>query len=181
MRDLLPWTLAFALLALPGCLSDGGADDDSGTSDPNDPDPPMGAGPKVIDSSGLITAGAGNEFTGSVRLGTASPEFSVPENATLLFVELAWDSPAVALDLCVHAPSDGIDAAGYPICGENVDGGSAGMPTNLVTYSRVEPEAGSGWIVDTFSDGPAANQEYVIKVTLFFGETAVPEGYSALT
>jgi hypothetical protein len=178
MRSLLPWTVAFALLALPGCLSDGGDDDGAGTPDPDDPDPPLGAEPKVFDGSGTIQAGAGTPVISFVN-GATGAEFTVPANATLLFVELAWSSAAVALDLCIHAPSDG-DTQGVPNCGVVEDGGSPGMPAGLVTHTRAAPEAGSGWGANPYVDGPAADQDFELKVTLFFGETSVPEDYSAL-
>ena len=177
MRALLPWMIAFAVLAVPGCLSDGGGSDDATTDDPTNP--PVGAEPTVIDGSGSVTAGVGSDMAGSFYLGGGGADFSVPQNASLMFVELAWDSPALSFDLCIHAPADG-DIQGTPVCGATVDGGGAGTPALLVTYTRAAPETGDGWQVSASPDGPSADQAYTLKVTLFFGETAVPDGYSAL-
>lgn len=180
MRSLLPWTLAFALLALPGCMSDGGEEDGGDVpTDPSDPNPPAGASPVVHDGSGSVTAGVGNDQAGSFYFGAGGAAFNVPVNATLMFIELAWDSPALSFDLCVHAPADG-DIQGTPICGASVDGGGPGTPTGLVTYTLQAPAPGDGWTATASPDGPSANQAYQLKVTLFFGETSVPAGYSAL-
>lgn len=178
------WALLAALLltAAAGCLSDdspsGKAGDGTGTGPADDATHGPGA-PKVIDGSGAVTAGAGNDLAGSFTLGAGGADFSVPADATLMFIELSWDSPALSFDLCIHAPADG-DIQGTPVCGETVDGGGPGTPAGLVTATRAAPEAGDGWQVTVAPDGPSANVEYQLKVTLFFGETAVPDGYTAL-
>lgn len=178
MRSVL--ALAFTLvLALSGCLSgsnDGGA---NGDLPGPDLDGDGKADPIVHDGSGSVQAGGGTPVI-SFTNGAGGAEFTVPDNATLLFIELAWDSPAVALDLCIHAPADG-DTQGVPNCGTVADGGGPGTPTNLVQATVSSPAAGSGWTATVYPDGPAANQAYQLKVTIFLGEGAVPEGYTALT
>src|SRR5688572_19268317 len=109
MRNPLPFALALALLALSGCTSDGGGGtgDEDGTPTDDPAAPPAGSAPQVHDGSGTIAAGVGNDQAGSFTFGAGGALFAVPASATLMFVELAWDSPALALDLCVHAPADG--------------------------------------------------------------------------
>ena len=172
--------LAALLAALSGCMSGAGDDDQSAIpSDTTDADGDGVADPKVVDGSGTIMAGAGTPVL-SFNNGGGSADFAVSANVTLLYAELSWSSPIVALDLCVHAPSDGANEAGVPICGEVVDGGGPGTPTGLVTYTLASPEVGDGWTINPYLDGPAAQQDFQLKVTLFYGETEVPAGYTAL-
>lgn len=178
MRALLP-ILAGLLLLLPGCVSSSDDDPTPIPSDATDADGDGQADPKVVDGSGTIQAGAGTPVV-STSSGGGSADFSVSANVTLLYAELEWSSPVVALDLCVHAPSDGANEAGVPICGEVVDGGGPGTPAGRIAYVRAAPESGDGWTINPYLDGPAAQQDYVLKVTLFYGESEVPAGYSAL-
>lgn len=166
---------AFALLA--GC-SQAPPPADSEPTVTDDVGVAMASEPKVLDGSGTITAGVGTPAL-SFQSGGVGAEFTVTGNVTLVYVEMAWESPAIALDLCIHAPSDG-DQAGVPTCGVVEDGGMPGLPANLVTHTRAAPEAGAGWTASPFIDGAAANQDFQLKVTLFYGETAVPDGYTAL-
>ena len=179
MREPLA-LLAALLLALSGCMSSSTDDGQSALpSDATDADGDGAADPKVVDGSGTIQAGAGTPVL-SFNNGGGSADFAVTGNVTLLHAELAWSSPIVALDLCVHAPSDGANEAGVPICGVVQDGGGPGTPSGLVTYTLAAPEVGEGWSISPYLDGPAAQQDFELKVTLFYGETAVPAGYSAL-
>ena len=178
MRALLP-LLAGLLLLLPGCVSSS-RDDGAGPipSDATDADGDGRADPKVIDGSGTIQAGAGTPVI-STSSGATSADFAVSANVTLLYAEMEWSSPIIALDLCVHAPADG-QTQGVDNCGEVVDGGGPGTPAGRLTFSRASPEAGEGWSISPYLDGPAAQQDYVLKVTLFYGETEVPASYTAL-
>lgn len=175
MRSIL---VVVSLVALSGCLSGSSGNDDGGGLLGPDLDGDGKADPVVHDGSGMVTAGAGTPVI-SFTNGAGGSEFSVPANATLLYVELAWDSPVVALDLCIHAPADG-DTQGIPNCGVVQDGGGPGTPAGLVTYTLASPSAGAGWTATVFPDGPAVNQAYQLKVTVFLGETTVPPGYTAL-
>ena len=170
---------AIAALLLSGCTSSPGDDPAQLPSETVDADGDGRADPQVIDGSGTIEAGAGTPVV-SFNTGGSAAEFTVSDNVTLLFAELAWSSPIVALDLCVHAPSDGVNEAGVPVCGVVQDGGGPGTPSGLVTYELAAPEAGAGWSLSPYLDGPAAQQDYQLKVTLFYGESSVPAGYTAL-
>ncbi len=177
MRPLLA-LLAGLLLLLPGCVS---SDDDGATPIPDDAVDADGDGkadPRVIDGSGTIAAGAGTPVV-STSNGGGSADFAVSANVTLLYAEMTWSSPIVALDLCIHAPSDG-QTQGVDNCGAVADGGGPGTPSGHVEYELANPEAGEGWSINPYLDGPAAQQEYQLKVTLFYGETSVPAGYTAL-
>ena len=170
--------LAVGLL-LSGCMSSPGGEPAPIPAETVDADGDGRADPQVLDGSGTIEAGAGTPVV-SFNTGGAGAEFAVSANVTLLFAELSWSSPIVALDLCVHAPSDGTNEAGVPVCGVVQDGGGPGTPTGLVTYELASPEPGDGWSLSPYLDGPAAQQDYQLKVTLFYGEASVPAGYSAL-
>lgn len=173
----IPVALA-SVLAMAGCLSNSvGKDGASGLPGP-DLDGDGKADPVVYDGSGTVMAGAGTPV-GSFTNGAGGVEFSVSQNVTLLYFELSWDSPIIALDLCIHAPSDGT-TQGIPICGEVADGGGTGTPTGFVAVTRIAPEAGGGWTASVYPDGPAANLPYQLKVTAFLGETSVPDGYTAI-
>lgn len=171
--------LALSMVALAGCLSDSGDKTTKGDLPGPDLDGDGKADPVVHDGSGTVTAGAGTPAV-SFTNGAGGAEFTVNENVTLVFVELAWDSPVVALDLCIHAPADGT-TQGVPICGIRADGGGPGTPTGLVQVLIASPEVGAGWSATVYPDGPAVDQAYQLKVTMFLGESELPSGYTALT
>jgi hypothetical protein len=172
MRLIL--TLAVtSLLALSGCLDgDGDGATSSSSSSTVPPDVTPGQ-PTVVHGSGTITA------SGPVlAIGGASIPFTVDGNVTLLFAEIAWDDPVQDIDLALASPSAGMTGAA-----QNYDhlatGGMPGAPDSPHSLTLPAPEAG-GWQASAFANIVAAQIEYRIAVTLFYGETAVPEGYTAL-
>ncbi len=176
MRRILLF-LALPALFLSGCADSGkssGSIDDDGTTDITN----STLEPITASATGTIVAGAGTPVV-SFANGADALAFDVPDNATLLYVEMSWSSQVIALDLCVHAPADGF-TQGIPICGIVQDGGSPGMPKSPVTVTIADPEIGSGWQVSPYPDGPAAEQPFKIAYTIFLNQTAVPDGYTAL-
>lgn len=153
-----------SLLALGGCLDTGGGSD-------NGPVEP--AGPTVIRGTGMITA------SGPVlAVGSESLPFSIGPNVTVLFAEIAWDDEVQDLDLALASPQAGMTGAA-----QNFDfvaqGGSPGDPDSPHSLTIAAPEAGE-WQASAFANGAAGAIEYRLAISLFHGEAAVPDGYSAL-
>jgi hypothetical protein len=159
------------LVALAGC-SDGGGPGD-GPLLVDDEGNPLPAEPTVIHGTGSITA------SGPVlAVGGASTAFTVPDNATLLYAELEWDDPVQDLDLALASPDAGMTGTA-----QNFDlrasGGMPGSPDSPHSLTVPMPAAGA-WQASAFANGAGAMADYRVAVTLFYVETAVPAGYTAL-
>jgi len=168
--------------ALAGCADDDSGDGDNGpTTTTQIPGGNETLEPFVKAGTGSSGTSAGAGGTG-VSLGGSGGDFAVEENATLIFAEIRWDDPAQDIDLALDTP-DGPDQSGQDFFDHTHEGGSPGMPDSphslTVTPADATDWAGA-WRVAAFGNGPAADVPYTWAVTVFYGETAVPEGYSAL-
>lgn len=162
---------ALAVLA-SGCLSDddlppsdGGPDGAPGSTDAQPPTVLRGEG--QITASGPVVAVGGTPMT-----------FSVAPNATLLLAEIAWDDPVQDINLALASPSAGMTGTAQNF-DHVAEGGSPGMPDSPHSLAVASPETGD-WQASAFANGGGANVEFRIAVTLFHGETTVPEGYTAI-
>lgn len=163
----MKWTTGLALvslLVLGGCLDSGNGSDD-GVMAP--------IAPTVVRGTGTITA------SGPVlAVGGESIPFTVGDNVTVLFAEIAWDDEVQDIDLALASPSAGMTGTA-----QNFDfiaqGGSPGAPDSPHSLTIVAPEPGA-WQASAFANGAAGAIEYRIVVSLFHGEAQVPDGYSAL-
>lgn len=116
---------------------------------------------------------------GPLSVGGTTSDFKVDEGATLVFAELKWDSPVIDLNVALRSP-----AAGQTGTANNFDhtgsGGNPGMPNSpeTLTISGADVLAGD-WQGTAFANGAAAEQDYQLAVTVFYGATEVPAGYTA--
>lgn len=160
------------LLALAGC-SDGSDGGPSPSTGPVDDDRPIAASPQVVKGTGSITASAP-----VVSLGSSGVPFTVDSNVTLLFAEIVWTDPVQDIDLALASPDAGVTGAA-----QNYDfiasGGSPGLPDSPHSLTIPNPVQGS-WLASAFANGAAVMVEFDIAVTLFYGESSVPSGYTAL-
>jgi hypothetical protein len=157
--------LAAALLALgAGCLS---------TSPASGPQPAAPEPPTVLVSEGQVAASGP-----MVAVGGDSYPFTVDPSVTLLLAEIQWEDPAQDLDLALASPSAGMTGTAQNF-DHRAEGGSPGMPDSPHHLLVEAPEPGD-WQATAFGNGAGAMVDYHLAVTLFHGETAVPDGYSAL-
>jgi hypothetical protein len=164
----MTWTTGLAvavLLAFAGCI---GSPDDGAARDDTVPD-----SPSVVEGTGMIVA------SGPVlAVGGDSMPFNVTGNVTVLYAEIVWEDEVQDIDLALASPSAGMTGTA-----QNFDhvaqAGSPGMPDSPHSLTVIAPEPGA-WLASAFANGAATMVEYRIVVTLFHGEVAVPDGYTAL-
>lgn len=165
------------LVVLAGCSSKPAPTSSNAVLPVPTPGPYVGP-PEVQTLNGTVNFGA-NSGVLSTTQGATSLEFDVA-NATLVYVELKWDTQ-FDLDLCVVSPSSGSTAGQADNCIAGGSGGMAGSPDSPVHMTLTSPEAGH-WKANPISGpGGAVNVNYEIAVTQFHGETTVPAGFSALS
>lgn len=165
MRTTALLALAAALLALgAGCISDRPA---------SGPAPAAAQPPTVLLSEGQVAASGP-----VVAVGGDSYPFSVDPSVTLLLAEIQWEDPVQDIDLALASPSAGT-VGGAQNFDHQAKGGSPGMPDSPHRLLVEAPEPGD-WQATAFADGAGAMVTYHLAITLFHGETAVPDGYSAL-
>jgi hypothetical protein len=158
----LAFAFAVPLLLAAGCLE--GARDD---------DPPVATPPTVVRGAGMVT------LSGPVlAIGSEATPFAVAPNVTLLYAEIVWDDEVQDIDLALASPSAGMTGTA-----QNYDHivrqGSPGMPDSPHSLALVAPEPGE-WQASAFGNGVAGMVEFRIAITMFHGETTVPDGYSGL-
>jgi hypothetical protein len=121
-----------------------------------DDDPPVATPPTVVRGAGMVT------LSGPVlAIGSEATPFAVAPNVTLLYAEIVWDDEVQDIDLALASPS-------------------AGMTGTAQNYDHlVAPEPGE-WQASAFGNGVAGMVEFRIAITMFHGETTVPDGYSGL-
>jgi hypothetical protein len=104
--------------------------------------------------------------------------FTVGSDVTLVYAEMAWEDPVQDLDLGLASPDAGMTGTA-----QNFDhvakGGMPGAPDSPHSLTIVGPAPGE-WLATAFANGAASMVDYRIAVTLFHGETTVPDGYTAL-
>jgi hypothetical protein len=162
----MKWTMGLALvalLALGGCL-DGGGDGQ---------EIPVTVMPTVVEGMGMIVVSGPVAAVGGDTL-----LFTVGDNVTLVYAEIEWEDDVQDLDLALASPNAGMtgNAQNFDHVAE---GGSPGSPDSPHFLVVVAPQPGE-WQASAFASGVAGAVEYRIVVTMFHGEAAVPEGYSAL-
>ena len=155
---------AAVVAAVAGCLEQDGEGADEGVGS---------VPPTVIRGVGMITA------SGPVlAVGGESMVFQVGSNATVLHAEIVWEDPVQDIDLALASPSAGMTGTA-----QNFDhvaqAGSPGEPDSPHSLTVVAPQEGE-WQASAFANGAAGMVEYRIVVSLFHGEAAVPDGYTAL-
>jgi hypothetical protein len=166
---------ALALLTMAGCS------DEKTTTGPEEPEEPQTGGnntTQVSEITGTVSASVGVPGVVSFQSGAAALEFTVGPNATLIHIELEWDSAALDLDL--HAKEPGSDATTWQ---HSAEGGGPGSPDSPHNLTIAMGEAGTwegAWTAGIFANGAASNVNYRIVASVFHGETALPEGYTAL-
>ncbi len=134
--------------------------------------------PVVKTASGTITAAVGVNGGASFTLGGASAEGNVEAGARFLLAELSWDGVA-DLDLCVGKPASGTTGPAANCDGAPGTGGLPGMPDSPIAFVYTNPEAGA-WSVGPYANGPVANTAFTVAFTVFYDETEIPAGYTAL-
>lgn len=173
MRIFLSLVLLVALLSA-GCTDAPEDTDQDDTQDTTNTETNATAPePKVFTGSGTATAS-----TSVGGFSSGGLEATVEQGATLLYAELQWDDPVADLDLALSSPSSG-SAAGEINYDHSASGGSPGSPDSPHSLTIESPEAG-GWVGGAVANGAAADVQYTIVATVFYGETAVPGGYTAL-
>lgn len=172
------------LLATLALLFAGCSDDDGGDTTPTPTPTPDGDGAPMEDMvfrlNGTSGVGAGVPGGGSISSQGDSLDFTVEENATLLYAELAWDDPVTDLDIAVRSPA-AQDQANVQTYDHGVQGGGPGQPDSphSLTLSGSDLMAGA-WSATAFANGASAGVPFRLAVTVFYGADAVPEGYTAL-
>lgn len=174
MRVLLTFLMA-SVIVVSGCVE---GDDDSGDDDTSSTDDGAGTNnttlePAVFDGSGTATVS-----TSAGGLSQGGLDFTVDPGATLLYAELAWDDPVADLDLALASPASD-SQAGEVNWDHSAEGGMPGSPDSPHSLTLESPQDGT-WQGGAIANGAAANVAYRIAVTVFYGETSVPEGYTAL-
>lgn len=177
MRPLIALLLALAV-AFSGCASDSKDEQDPGTGDGGSVVNNTTVGPKVFTGTGTVVASAGTSQTGGGGFSQGGLEFAVEVGATLLFAEIEWDDPVQDLDMGLASPESG-SAAGERNWDHTASGGMPGAPDSPHSLTIPSPLAGD-WFGGALANGASGNLPYRIVVTVFHGETSVPEGYSAL-
>lgn len=180
MRTLLVLA-SLASLALAGCSSE---DTEGGDPIPTVTDGPVGGGngtqgpPRVFYGNGTITFSAGTPVV-SFTNGGAGFEFEVLDNATLLFAEMAWEGPS-DLDLYLSSPAAGEDPAGNRVYDHTNTEGDVGSPDIPSTITVKKPGDGT-WVATPFAKAGTAGTAFDLAITVFYGETEVAAGYTALS
>jgi hypothetical protein len=134
--------------------------------------------PVVYTASGTMTAGVGSNPGVSFSLGAPNASGAVKAGATLVYVEMKWDTP-FDLNLCVHLPASGSTGPAANCDPAVPSNGLPGMPDSPATFTYKAPPTGD-WSVTPYTNGGAAATNVDIAFTVFYGETAVPAGYTAL-
>jgi hypothetical protein len=155
---------ALALALGAGCLSDRpGASVAAPAAQP----------PTVLHGEGQVTA------SGPMVAVSGEPYgFDVGGNVTLLLAEIQWEDPVQDLDLALASPS-AATTGGVQTFDHVAEGGSPGAPDSPHRLAVEAPETGD-WQATAFGDGASAMVPFTLAITLFHGETSVPDGYSAL-
>ena len=173
--------MRFALLVAATLIMGAGCLDDNTPTDTTTPGEPVmmenATMPQVSRGVGNTGVGAGAGGTAANLAGTGGA-FTVSENATILLAEIKWADPVQDIDLSLDTP-DGPDASGNDFFDYTATGGSPGAPDSPHSLMISAPETGE-WRLTGFGNGPAAQVDYSWVVTIFYGETAVPDGYTAL-
>lgn len=178
MRTLLV-LLTLTAAALAGCAGDDSGSDattPTGTDD-NTGGTNVTESPQTFQGDGVITASATVITTGGDPL-----DFTIGADATLLFAEIRWDDPVQDIDLALRSPDAGMtgQSANYDYIKRDGMPGDPDSPHSLtLTPSDLADKAWSGgWQASAFGNGVSANVEYEIAVSVFYGETSVPDGYT---
>ena len=159
--------LAAALLALgAGCISNRPA---------GGPSAAAAEPPTVLVSEGQVVASGPMVAVGGADGAYA---FSVDPSVTLLLAEIQWEDPVQDIDLALASPSAGMTGTAQNF-DHQAEGGSPGAPDSPHRLAVEAPEPGD-WQATAFANGAGTMVEYHLAITLFHGETAVPDGYSAL-
>ncbi len=163
-------------IAFSGCANDDSEEpitvgDDGEISSPTDDlGPDSTRGSAVV--SGIRAGGAG------AGLGGAAATIVVSEGGTLLFAEIQWSDPIADLDLALSSPAE--DHTATPVMYDyTAQGGSPGFPDSPHSLVIENPLAGE-WLGSAFTNGAGHEVEYDVAITVFYGETSVPDGYSGL-
>lgn len=166
MRPTASALLAGLLLTLAaGCLSDRPAQG-PGPSQAAEP-------PTLLHAEGQVTASGP-----MLAVGGAPFTFPVAANVTLLLAEIQWEDPVQDLDLALASPSAGTTGTAQNF-DHRAEGGAPGAPDSPHQLAVEAPETGD-WQATAFGNGGGAMVEYRLAITLFHGETAVPDGYTGL-
>ncbi len=164
--------LALAVL-LPGCASESSPEDPTeGT--PDSPAPTEDLLPESTRGSAVVT-GAGVEGA-SGGFGGAAATITAREGATLLYAEIQWADPVFDIDLALSSPAE--DHSANPVMYDHtVSGGSPGSPDSPHSITIQAPAAGE-WLGSAFANGVGVEVAYDVALTVFYGETTVPDGYT---
>lgn len=181
MRTLLACLLALCLsAALAGCSDDNGGDGGTPTGAPPTDDDNETAQDTTFRLNGTSGVGAGVPMGPSLSSQGDSLDFTVEENATLIFAELAWDDPVVDLDLALRSPN-AVDQGNIQTYDHTAQGGGPGQPDSPHSLTLTGADVVPGdWRGTTFASGASAGVPFRMAVSVFYGETEVPEGFSAL-
>lgn len=174
--------MAVLLVMTAGCVRD--ADDGNGTSMPTDGNGgQLMQDPVVRNGTGTIDRSVTTPVGGGIAQGSTE-SFMVNASATLVHAEFRWDDDQFDLNGALD-DADTEDTGGQDTFEHTDDGGSFGSPNSphniTVAPGDVEDDAWAGeWRLTAFANGAAIGLEYEWAVTVFYGETTVPDGYSAL-
>lgn len=177
MRALLVIGL-LATLALAGCTSGNGGSPSASPS----PSAAASVNPKSVEvTTGLGTVTSAGVAGTSFSNGAPAVTFDVKANATLIYIEMRWASPVVDLDIAMSSPNSGnTQGVGNPdYIGS---GGGPGTPDSPATMTLKGGDViKGGWTGGAFANGAAAQQDYEMAVSVFYGAKEVPSGYTGFS
>ena len=168
-------TMLLIVASTAGCVSEGEDDEAGPSTDTSAANNATARLPEVFQSDGSITASGP-----VVGVGGADPSFAVGDGATLIYAQIQWDDATQDIDLALGSPTaQTTSQAGETQFDHRAEGGAPGSPDSPHSLTVASPEPGD-WFPGALASGAAAQVDYHIAITVYYAETEVPEGYTAL-